>query len=70
MKTDSYTKIILTIIAVCLTVNVLKDLEIIPSAHAKNNEVNVPALQSGSTIDVRIVGWTGLKYDPIPVIIK
>ena len=65
MKTDAYTKIILTVIAVCLTISVVKELEIIPSAHAKTNEKNLAAPQS-ETLDVRIVdiGW---RITPLPV---
>lgn len=67
MKTDAYTKIVLTIIAVCLTINVLKELEIVQSVHAKTNEGNLLAPQS-STMDVRIVDWKRtLIFDPLPV---
>lgn len=34
MKLDLYTKTVLTVIAVCLTINVLKDFEIVPKAYA------------------------------------
>ena len=34
MKTDSYTKVILTIIATCLSIMIFKDFEIVPSAQA------------------------------------
>ena len=34
MKTDSYTKIVLTIIAVCLLINILEKLELFPKAYA------------------------------------
>ncbi len=36
MKTDSYTKFIFTIIAVCLVIIVVKDSNLIPKAHANN----------------------------------
>ncbi len=61
MKTETYTKVILTVIAICLTMNVAKDFDIIPSAHANNSEkiskipdghVIVPANQ---VMDVRLV---------------
>jgi len=39
MKTDRYTKIVLTIIAFCLVVNTLDKLDIIPKAYA-----NAPAI--------------------------
>lgn len=55
MKTDLYTKTILTIIAVCLSINVFQQLEIIPSAHAAINptEERFPVLNN--VMDVRIV---------------
>ena len=37
MKSDSYTKVMLTIIAICLTINMVKDWEIIPAANASNS---------------------------------
>lgn len=52
MKTDKYTKIILTIIAICLTINVVKDFDIIPSAYASDkNETKIV----NQVIDVRLV---------------
>lgn len=69
MKTDAYTKIVLTIIAICLTFNVIKELEIVQSVQAKTNELNLVSPQS-SVIDVKIVDWSGLYYNPIPVTIK
>ena len=62
MKTDYYTKTVLTVIAICLTIIVFKQLEIIPNANAnpKNpvlkGEMNyglVPLNADGS-IDVNI----------------
>lgn len=62
MKTDFYTKAVLTVIAVCLTIIVLKQVDIIPNAYAEtpktkiNNNMNyglVPLNADGS-IDVNI----------------
>ncbi|CAM3378876.1 hypothetical protein [Aequorivita lipolytica] len=52
MKTDNYTKIILTIIAICLTINVAKDFDIIPSAYASEKATQKPITE---VIDVRLV---------------
>ena len=44
MKLDLYTKSILTVIAICLTINVLKDFDIMPKAYANDplkNELNL-----------------------------
>ncbi|MBI5821011.1 MAG: hypothetical protein HZA88_18735 [Verrucomicrobia bacterium] len=35
MKVDLYTKVILTVIALCLTVIVIRDIEFIPEARAQ-----------------------------------
>lgn len=62
MKTDKYTKTVLTVIAICLTINVVKEFDLVPAAYA--NEVKNPmAVPEGykivpidnSVIDVRIV---------------
>lgn len=61
MKTDTYTKAILTVIAICLTINVAKDFDIIPSAYANKTETT-PQIPDGHKIipenqvmDVRLV---------------
>jgi hypothetical protein len=41
MKTDRYTKTVLTIIAICLTIIVLKQVDIIPSAYAGTPTTNL-----------------------------
>jgi hypothetical protein len=41
MKSDLYTKSILTVIAICLTINVLKDFDIMPKAYAVENKSNL-----------------------------
>ncbi|AXT61021.1 hypothetical protein D1816_11910 [Aquimarina sp. AD10] len=57
MKSDSYTKLILTVIALCLVIIVVRDIDIIPKAHA--NEVSntkygaLPINEDGS-ITVRL----------------
>ncbi len=57
MKTDSYTKFIFTIIAICLVIIVIRDLEIIPKAHANTTATSnyglIPVNDDGS-ITVRI----------------
>jgi hypothetical protein len=74
MKLDLYTKSILTVIAICLTINVLKDFDIIPKAYAKEplkNELNliqnknyglIPVNADG-TIDVNIKSSSEMKVD-------
>lgn len=76
MKTDRYTKIILTIIAVCLTINVVKEIDIIPSAYAsegvpvpeKTTEYRLVPVNEFNTMDVRIVDIN--TYDELNVNIK
>jgi len=43
MKTDRYTKIILTVIAFCMVINLLEKIDIIPSAYANETAPSVPA---------------------------
>lgn len=69
MTNDIYTKTILTVIAICLTIIVIKDLEVIPKAYA--NEVSnpnsyklVPVNEDGS-ITVKLI-----NSDEIDVNIK
>lgn len=79
MKTDLYTKVILTVIAFVLTVNLLRDVEIIPSATA----AQLPAPQTEEikqakkqVTDVNIVQINGqsvgsvlkVDFDNIPYV--
>ncbi len=70
MKTDLYTKIILSVIAVCLVLNVVKDFELIPSVYASNTPVETTSLLPpiSETIDVRIVDIS--TYDELNVNLK
>ena len=68
MKALTYNNIILTVIAVCLSVMVLREVEIIPVAIASNNEKDAIERIQSSVVDVRIVGYD--YYSPIPVNIK
>ena len=52
MKTDTYTKIVLTVIAVCLMVIVLRDISFVPTANATPA---VMPVQQRQVMDVRIV---------------
>lgn len=83
MKTDSYTKTVLTIIAFCLTFNVISQLDLIPSAYAAepistNNEaetidVRIIGIRTSDVLDVNIneIGGGWVNYGgPIPVEIK
>ncbi len=77
MKADLYTKTILTVIAVCLSINVVQQLELIPTAHAADaiNDTNsisskyrlVPVSEM-ETLDVRIVDIN--TYDELNVTVK
>jgi hypothetical protein len=63
MKLDLYTKAIFTVIALCLTINVLKDFDIIPKAYAEtktnssllpNKNYGLVPINDDGTIDVNI----------------
>jgi hypothetical protein len=75
MKTDVYTKTLLTIIAICLTIHVAKEFDIIPSAHASDNAFSEKAtkyqlvpISDINTMDVRIVDIN--TYDELNVNLK
>lgn len=56
MKTDLYTKILLTIIAISLVIIVLRDVSITPTATAQTNTLGV--------LDVNLVAINGIRlYD-------
>lgn len=75
MKTDLYTKTVLTVIAVCLTINLIGQLDLIPKAHANNEseavsntEYALVPLTNMETLDVRIVDIN--TYDELNVNLK
>ena len=77
MKLDLYSKCVLTVIAICLTINVLKDFEIMPKAYAGEIKPNIENKQNllpnknyglipvnaDGTIDVNIKSSTEMKVD-------
>lgn len=84
MKTDTYTKTLLTIIAICLTINTFQSIDIFPRAYAGNeSERNSAAhisegedienyrlvrVNEMNTMDVRIVDIN--TYDELNVNVK
>ncbi|TSE07088.1 MULTISPECIES: hypothetical protein [Aquimarina] len=57
MKTDSYTKFIMSIIAICLVIIVVRDMDIIPKAHANNSsesKYGILPINDDGTITVRL----------------
>ncbi|MEZ4858209.1 MAG: hypothetical protein R2781_05305 [Flavobacteriaceae bacterium] len=76
MKTDFYTKTVLTIIALCLTINVVKEFNFFPSAYATENpsetinktDYRLVPVSDMETIDVRIVDIN--TYDELNVNVK
>lgn len=70
MKTDLYTKSLLTVIALCLSFQVFQDLDLVPKAYANNanetvNSATYPVL---APMDVRIVDIN--TYDALNVNLK
>ena len=73
MKTDLYTKVILTVIAVALVGILVKDIDFVSKAQAKSpNTTEVLKTQSSGTIDVNIVkiGGRSVSYGNLPVDVK
>ena len=77
MNLDLYTKSVLTVIAICLTINVLKDFDIMPKAYANetvpsiinkqkllpNTNYGLIPVNSDGTIDVNIKSSSEMKVD-------
>ena len=69
MKTDLYTKVVLTIIAVALSINVLQHADLIPEAQANNQPGPEPIPNvMPAVMDVNIKSID--TYDEMPVKIK
>lgn len=70
MKTDSYTKVLLSLIAACLLVLTIKNIGLIPELHASaeapalagSRFLSVPVNDDGS-INVRLSGSDVIKID-------
>jgi len=57
MKNDVYTKFIFTIIAICLTIIVVRDISIVPNAYANNSaskNYGIVPINEDGTITVRL----------------
>ena len=66
MKTDMYTKVVLTVIALALTINLIKDFSLVPSAQASPAPIPEPAMvQQSGVVDVNIVQVNGHKLSPM-----
>ena len=74
MKTDLYTKILLTVIAVALTINVVKEFDWVSTSKADTKAMipNNTAMMADGVIDVNIVTIEGRPFSSLnfPVVIK
>ena len=64
MKTDLYTKSILTVIAVALSIIVLKDIDIIPKAHASSNTNTAISNSNYGLVPVNEDGSITVSFSP------
>lgn len=66
MKSDRYTKTVLTVIALCLVIIAGKNLALFPAAQASNadqtNSFTLP-LNADGTVDVRVVEMPDVTID-------
>lgn len=74
MRTDLYTKIVLTVIAIALTLNLVKDFDLITSAKA-DAAVPIPNIvtsKAEGAIDVNLVSINGYSVSSgyVPITIK
>jgi hypothetical protein len=56
MKTDTYTKSVLTIIAICLTIIVLRNVDILPAAYARAPNSDVEPLRNYGLVPLNANG--------------
>lgn len=68
MKTDIYTKIILTVIAFCMLFNIIKEIDIISSVKADENIAQIPAPQTLSTLKTNSDGSINVRMVAADVI--
>jgi hypothetical protein len=64
MKTDTYTKIVLTIIALVLTINTLQNFDFIPRAYANETSAFAPMDVNLKSIDGARIGLVPAGNDP------
>lgn len=74
MKVDYYTKFVLSIIAICLTVMTLKNVDLIPTAYASEpKNINLPPTKNYGLVPVNEDGSITVKLSssaPIDVVIR
>ena len=52
MKTDRYTKIVLTVIAACLVINILEKIDIMPKAYANGSDKNIAPASNYAVVPI------------------
>ena len=62
MKTDRYTKAVLTVIAACLFLIVVKDLQLIPQVHASPDNTITSGLSNYTMIPVNDDGSINVRF--------
>lgn len=66
---DAYTKLVLTVIAICLVAIVLQGVDLIPAAHAQGEQA--PPLAGAGVYQVQIVSVAsvpGMSFEPLPTV--
>ena len=65
MKTDKYLKAVLTVIAVCLVVLTLQNMNLIPRAHADDQPVPIPPVANYALVPLNPDGVVEVKIKSI-----
>ncbi|MFD3000394.1 hypothetical protein ACFS7Z_08495 [Pontibacter toksunensis] len=68
MKVDLYTKTVLTVIAACLTVLVLKEVEVLPKAHADSSVSYTKGNVNYGLVPVNADGTINVKLSTTDVV--
>jgi hypothetical protein len=76
MKTDLYTKTVLTVIAVVLSINLLSDFDIMPKAYANDSTQSVvdvrireidPIMLGTLPVNIKLIGGLSFKEGGLPI---
>ena len=68
MKTDNYTKGVLTLIAFFLMIIAMKGVDLLPTANASNKTDNIPAFKNYGLIPVNDDGSINVKFNQNQVV--
>ena len=68
MNIDTYTKAVLTVIAVCLVVICVRDIRFVGEAQAAGNQVEITGWSAGTLgVQIETIAPLAARFGPLPV---